>query len=316
MDKKIKYDWDFLTHFEFPKVTLLPSIKGDILNTVYLNWFTNDDQFPFFIQYGGHEEDTELHKHDNFTELVVVLNGNATHILNSETYFIKKGNVFVINGATPHAYKDPHEFKICNIMFRSEILRSAGPDLRSSNGFQALFVLEPYYRNNHSFQSRLSLSIPSMEHVSSIISIMINEYNDKLQGYQTMLISRFMELVVYLSRQYDSQENGTDSNLMHLANAISYIEDHYLEPLTLEEVAARSNISVRHLNRIFQSYYQTTPFSYLHRLRLERACMLLRQSGLPITKISYECGFNDSNYFTRQFTKAYGLSPKSYRLNQ
>jgi AraC family L-rhamnose operon regulatory protein RhaS len=294
----------------------LPSIRGDIMDSVYLNWFTNDEQFPFFIQYGGHEEDTSLHKHDDFTELVIVLNGNATHIVNSETYFIKKGNVFVINGPTFHAYQNPHEFKICNIMFRPEILRGAGPDLRTSNGFQALFVLEPFYRNIHSFQSGLSLSIPSTEHVASIISDMINEYNDKQHSYQTMLNSRFMELVVYLSRQYDSQENGTDSNLMHLANAISYIEDHYLEPLTLEEIAARSNISVRHLNRIFQSYYQTTPISYLQRLRLERARMLLRQSGLPITKISYDCGFNDSNYFTRQFTKAYGLSPKAFRLNQ
>ncbi|NIK71991.1 AraC family L-rhamnose operon regulatory protein RhaS [Paenibacillus sp. BK720] len=294
----------------------LPSIKGDIADSVYLNWFTKDKEFPFFIQYGGHNEDTGLHKHDDFTELVIVLNGNATHIVNSETYFIKKGNVFVINGPTFHAYQNPHEFKICNIMFRPEILRSAGPDLSNSNGFQALFVLEPFYRNIHSFQSGLSLSIPSLEHVSSIIAEMINEYNDKQQGYQTMLNSRFMELAVYLSRQYDNQENGTDSNLMHLANAVSYIEDRYLEPLTLEEIAARSNISVRHLNRIFQSYYQTTPISYLQRLRLERARMLLRQSGLPITKISYECGFNDSNYFTRKFSKTYGLSPKAFRQGQ
>lgn len=294
----------------------LPSIKGDIVDNVYLKWFTNDEQFPFYIQYGGHKEDTPLHKHDDFTELVIVLNGNATHIVNSETYFIKKGNVFVINGPTYHAYQNPHEFKICNIMFRSEIIRSAGPDLCTSNGFQALFVLEPFYRNIHSFQSGLCLSIPSMEHVASIIFDMINEYNNKHQGYQTMLISQFMELVVYLSRQYDNQENGTDSNLMHLANAISYIEDHYLEPLTLEDIAARSNISVRTLNRIFQSYYQTTPISYLQRLRLERARMLLRQSGHPITKISYDCGFNDSNYFTRQFSKIYGLSPKAFRLNQ
>ncbi|MGF7030876.1 AraC family L-rhamnose operon regulatory protein RhaS [Paenibacillus mucilaginosus] len=286
------------------------------MNTVYLNWFTNDKQFPFFIQHGGHEEDTNLHQHEDFTELVIVLNGNATHVVNSETYFIKKGDVFVINEATPHAYNNPHEFKICNIMFRPEILRSVGPDLKTSNGFQALFVLEPFYRNIHSFHSRLSLSIPSMEHVSSVISVMINEYNDKLQGFQTLIISRFMELVVYLSRQYDSQESGTDSNLMHLANALSYIEDHYLEPLTLEEIAARSNISVRHLNRIFQSYYQTTPISYLQRLRLERARTLLRQCGLPIMNISYECGFNDSNYFTRQFTKVYGLSPRAYRQNK
>ncbi|MEK4434186.1 helix-turn-helix domain-containing protein [Paenibacillus sp. FSL K6-2862] len=286
------------------------------MSSTYLNWFTSDLQFPFYIQYGGHEEDTELHQHVDFSELVIVLNGNATHVVHTEEYFIKKGNAFVINGSTPHAYRDPHDFKICNIMFRPEMLASIGPDLKKSNGFQALFVLEPYYRNIQSYPVKLALPIPSLEYVESLIAVMIEEYHGQLQGYQTMLLSRFTELVVYLSRHYDTQEKGMEGNhLMHLANAISYMEDHYLEPLTLEEIAGKSSISVRHLNRIFRSYYQMTPIAYMLTLRLERACSLLKHSGLTITQISYECGFNDSNYFTRQFRKAYGVSPKGYRQN-
>ncbi|MBE7681129.1 AraC family transcriptional regulator [Paenibacillus sp. P13VS] len=286
------------------------------MSSTYLNWFTSDLQFPFYIQYGGHEEDTELHQHVDFSELVIVLNGNATHVVHTEEYFIKKGNAFVINGSTPHAYRDPHDFKICNIMFRPEMLASIGPDLKKSNGYQALFVLEPYYRNIQSYPGKLALPIPSLEYVESLIAVMIEEYHGQLQGYQTMLLSRFTELVVYLSRHYDTQEKGMEGNhLMHLANAISYMEDHYLEPLTLEEIAGKSNISVRHLNRIFRSYYQMTPIAYMLTLRLERACSLLKHSSLTITQISYECGFNDSNYFTRQFRKAYGVSPKVYRQN-
>ncbi|MEC0123648.1 helix-turn-helix domain-containing protein [Paenibacillus pabuli] len=284
------------------------------MSNAYLRWFTSDQEFPFFIQYGGHDEDMELHRHVDFSELVIVLNGNATHIVNTEESFIKKGNVFVINGDTSHAYKDPTHFQICNIMFRPEMLASAGPDLRKSKGFQALFVLEPFYRNIHSYPSKMALAIPNLEYVESLISVMIEEYKSKQQGYQTMLISRFTEMVVYLSRHYDTQEKGIEgTSLMHLANAISYIEDHYLEPLTMEEIAGKSDISVRHLNRIFRSYYQMTPISYLQKLRLEKACYLLKHGNLSITEISYECGFNDSNYFTRQFTKAYGMSPKTYR---
>lgn len=286
------------------------------MSSAYLNWFTSDLQFPFYIQYGGHEEDTELHQHVDFSELVIVLNGNATHVVHTEEYFIKKGNAFVINGSTPHAYRDPHDFKICNIMFRPEMLASIGPDLKKSNGYQALFVLEPYYRNIQSYPGKLALPIPSLEYVESLIAVMIEEYHGQLQGYQTMLLSRFTELVVYLSRHYDTQEKGMEGNhLMHLANAISYMEDHYLEPLTLEGIASKSNISVRHLNWIFRSYYQMTPIAYMLTLRLERACSLLKHSSLTITQISYECGFNDSNYFTRQFRKAYGVSPKVYRQN-
>jgi AraC family L-rhamnose operon regulatory protein RhaS len=286
------------------------------LTNVYLNWFTMDEDFPFFIQYGGHEGDTSFHKHVDFSELVIVLNGNATHIVNNEESFIKKGNVFVINGGTPHAYKSPYEFKICNIMYKPEMLKSAGSDLRTLNGFQALFILEPFYRSINPYNSKLNMSIVSLEYVSSLISIMIKEYDEKIHGYKTMLASRFMELVVYLSRQYDHQEKGIDTSLMHLANAISYIEDHYLEQMTLEEIASKSDISVRHLNRIFRSYYLTTPIAYLQRLRLERACTLLKQTNLSITAISYQCGFNDSNYLTRQFKKTYGMSPKSFRNNQ
>ncbi|WP_408894259.1 helix-turn-helix domain-containing protein [Paenibacillus taichungensis] len=284
------------------------------MSNAYLNWFTANLEFPFYIQYGGHDEDTELHKHVDFSELVIVLNGNATHVVNTEEFFVKKGNVFVINGSTPHAYRDPHDFQICNIMFRPEMLASAGPDLRKSKGFQALFVLEPFYRNIHSYPSKMSLPISNLEYVESLISVMIEEYRSRQQGYQTMLISRFTEMVVYLSRHYETQEKGIEgTNLMHLANAISYIEDHYLEPLTLEEIAGKSNVSIRHLNRIFRSYYQMTPISYLQKLRLEKACYLLKQGNLSITEISYECGFNDSNYFTRKFTKMYGISPKTYR---
>jgi AraC-like DNA-binding protein len=284
------------------------------MNTVYLEWFTKDEQFPFFIQYGEHHEDLSLHKHIDFFELVIVLNGNATHIVNSHHSFIKKGNVFVINNETFHAYKDPHDFKICNIMFRPEILQSVGPDLRTSIGFQSLFVLEPFCRSIHSFNSNLSLSIPSLEYISSVISVMTDEYTSKRRGYQTLLTSKLMELIVLLSRQHESQERGADSYLRHLANAVSYMEDHYLEPLTLENIAEKSDISVRHLNRIFQSYFQTTPITYLQRLRLEHACSLLKQTRLPIMEISSKCGFSDSNYFTRQFTRIYGLSPKAYRM--
>lgn len=286
------------------------------MRSVHLNWFTADEDFNFFIQYGGHEEDMYIHKHVDFSELVIVLHGNATHIVNNEESFIKKGDVFVIDNTTSHGYKNPREFRICNIMYKPEMLTWAGSELRKSTGYQALFVLEPYYRNINHLLSKMSLAVSNLDDVSSHIAFMIEEFTNKLNGYQTILRARFLELVVYLSRQYENQDHQkSQHNLMHLANAISFIEDHYLEPLSREEIAARSNMSVRHLNRIFKAYYQTTPFAYLQRLRLEHACRLLRTTNQPISEIADKSGFNDSNYFTRQFTKTLGLSPKAYRNN-
>ena len=84
--------------------------------------------------------------------------------------------------------------------------------------------------------SKMSLPISSLDYVSSVVDFMIEEYANK-QGYQTILRSRFMELVVQLSRQYEKQErHGAQINLMHLAKAISYMEDNYLRPLPAKKL--------------------------------------------------------------------------------
>ena len=67
-----------------------------------LSAFLQDESFPFFIQYGIHKEPLYLHSHDNFSELVIVLSGSAEHIVDSERYRIRKGDVFVISDETEH----------------------------------------------------------------------------------------------------------------------------------------------------------------------------------------------------------------------
>ena len=61
---------------------------------MYLGYFTKDEEFPFFIQYGYHETPLDFHKHTDFLELVIVLSGSAMHhVNNDDAYFIKKGDI-------------------------------------------------------------------------------------------------------------------------------------------------------------------------------------------------------------------------------
>jgi AraC family L-rhamnose operon transcriptional activator RhaR/AraC family L-rhamnose operon regulatory protein RhaS len=282
---------------------------------MYLNYFTSDHSFPFNIQYGYHDCDLPEHFHYDFYELVIVLNGTATHIINSEESFIKKGDVFVFNEEVSHGYKDPQDFKIINIMYKPERMIDVGNDIKKSPGYQALFVLEPFYRKDHRFSNTLSLSISGLEYVAELGANIDEEYKGKRQGYQTMIYAYFMEMVVYLSRQYDIQTEHAQNNFIHLAKAVSFIEDHYLNSIKLEELADKASLSVRHFNRIFKENYRTTPIDYIIKLRLEHACFLLRKSESGITEIAAQSGFDDSNYFTRQFKKYFGITPKDYRKN-
>ncbi len=290
--------------------------KGVVfMEYMHLSYFTDDINFPFFIQYGTHDINLPAHCHKDFHELVIILSGTATHVLNSEEFFIKKGDVFIINEDTPHAYVDPHDFIIMNIMYRPDRLYEAGDDLKKSFGYQALFVLEPFYRKDHRFSNTLSLPVSSLEFLAEMGAEIRDEYINRAQGYQTMIYSRFMEMAVYLSRQYDIINKNSQNNFINLAKAVSFMEDNYLKPLKLEELADIANLSVRHFSRIFKENYKATPIDYIIKLRINHACFVLKKSKLSISEIALESGFDDSNYFTRQFKKTIGITPKQYRNN-
>jgi len=283
------------------------------METMHLNYFTLDINFPFFVQYGNHDDDMPEHYHADFHELVIVLSGTATHVINSEESFIKKGDVFVLNEETCHGYKDPQDFVIINIMFRPEKMIEVGDDLKKSSGYQALFVLEPFFRKDHRFSNTLSLPISSMEYAADLGASIIEEYKNKSQGYQTMIYSRFMEMIVFLSREYERHTKDSPNYFLNLARAVSFMEDNYLNVIKLEELAEIANLSVRHFSRIFKSTYNATPIDYIIKLRLNHACFMLKKNNLNISEIACESGFDDSNYFTRQFKKYIGITPREYR---
>ena len=104
--------------------------------------------------------------------------------------------------------------------------------------------------------------------------------------------------------------------LLRLGEALSHLERNIQNAVNLEELANIAHMSRRSFLRIFQSATGTSPLAWLIERRIERACGMLRHSDKRVTEIAFEVGFNDSNYFTRQFRKTTGLSPREYRLRQ
>ena len=66
------------------------------MNNMWLNYFTQDDSFPFFIEYGGHDDEMFMHGHEDFCELVIVMDGTADHVVQQERFHVRKGDVFVM----------------------------------------------------------------------------------------------------------------------------------------------------------------------------------------------------------------------------
>lgn len=95
--------------------------------------------------------------------------------------------------------------------------------------------------------------------------------------------------------------------------AISYIEAHYAEPLTLNSVAMQTNLSPAYLSTLFKKETGSSFSEYLTLCRMNAAKQLLRQTDEPVSLIAERTGYLDAKYFSKVFAKTFGISPQKYR---
>ena len=275
--------------------------------------FAGAERFPVHMQYGYHDRSLYLHSHEDFTELVIVLEGSAGHIVNNSCYSISKGDVFVISSGTGHSFLDPDRLRIVNIMFRPDEAFRSLFDLRQIPGFQLLFVLEPSIAGSDQFHSRLRLEGENFKAAVSLVDALMQEYTDKKSGWQDIVISGFIQLCVMLSRLYPEQITERGGSPLMLAKAAAYIEHNFTSQISIEKLAEISGYSQRQTVRLFKQIYGMTPSAYISQLRLKRAKEMLGSGSTSIAEVSWACGFDDQNYFSRFFRSHTGMTPTEYR---
>lgn len=280
-----------------------------------LDYFTTDKEFPFFIQYGGHNEDLGQHTHKNFTELSIVLDGSVEHIVDDETYTIKKGDVFVISNDTAHGFENPNNFRLCNIMFPPSFFKGDF-DIKNSPGFQALFVLEPELSRKSHFCSQLHLSVNDFLAVTEMLDEMLDEYESKREGYRSAFKADFLKLCITLSRLYSFDNIPERDSALNIAKAMAYIESNFTENITVSYLAKLSNYSERQFIRVFKETYNCRCTDYITRLRIKKARGLLKNSDISVSQVAVQSGFDDINYFSRVFKKYRGMTPTEYRKSK
>lgn len=105
-------------------------------------------------------------------------------------------------------------------------------------------------------------------------------------------------------------KNHGDSDILRVQN---WLEDHFAEPLLIDDLAQQFGFGVRNFKRRFKQATGYTPIAYLQTLRLEKAKHLLESTRMSLDTITYTVGYEDSNSFRRLFQQRVGLLPAAYR---
>lgn len=258
------------------------------------------------------QDDVAPHLHE-FSELVIITGGQGMHVTGGCEFPIQSGDVFAIVGATRHAYRNTRNLSLINILYDPAGLQIPEHDLHALPGHHVLFTLEPRYRSRHKFQSRLHLPPGELAQANAMVEHMEKELRERRSGFQYLATAGFMNLVGFLCRCYSGTRQPEARSLLRLGAVISHLEQHFHEPVAITTLVRLAGMSESSLRRAFRETTGYAPIDYLIRLRVARAACLLRTTDARISEIAWQTGFDDSNYFTRQFRAVTGQSPRAYR---
>ena len=103
------------------------------------------------------------------------------------------------------------------------------------------------------------------------------------------------------------------SGFAELAKALRFMQANYTETLRIEDIAKKVGLSVYQFEQRVQRLFQMSPLQLLHKLRLDEATRMLRETRLSLSEIALQTGWCDQSAFTRQFSRYTGMAPGKYR---
>lgn len=247
--------------------------------------------------------DVAKHWHQSM-ELLLVLQGEATVIVESETYLLKEGDIILIN---PHQIHETHGEDCTITMLQIRLSMFQGPDFHENAQFNCNSSL---YQNKERFSNLLRLFAQLIE-INSIASS-----QDRTSMLTISIAYNIMhELLLNFYIPEGQVPIHSTETLQRLKSITSYIEEHFSENITLKSMAEQQFLSSSYLSHFFEKNMNMTFSTYLSSVRLEHATRELLSTDHYIEDIAANNGFPNSRAFVTAFRKQYNMLPSQYRTN-
>lgn len=241
------------------------------------------------------------HSHE-FVELVYVQSGKGLHNTQGKSYAVSAGDLFILHTQDEHSLvplgqgEAQEKFRWVNCLFLPGFIDF---DL-------AIFPHGSTYVGTEGFET------------GYMFQAMVREYEHKAPGYLDVLRSYLRIILVRLARRLQEGEEDAQSYAGRKMNndlkkAIDYIHAHCQDKLSLTLLAAELGTSPSYIGRLFRELKDTSPMAYANHYRIERSCLLLQQTALPVQHIAEQLGIRDPKFFYRLFKRTMGMTPGEFR---
>ncbi len=272
----------------------------------------------------------ELHRHEYF-EMLFVVKGVLTNRFKGSEVEMHPGDVLLMKPYLLHVLNDAVKKQsrkafCCSFLPQAVDLSIASLDELKNSSSPNRYFFKPFMALVEDDVSAVHLTIdPEQRKVlSGLFEELRETTHDFSERGNALTRCRFLDLLEFLADQFDKSQGMSQKVHVEISLPVSryqsgmrktlnHIHDHFETPLKLKDMAAMSGASETYFCRLFKHETGMTFLNYLTGLRIEQACVRLRDSTDSALDICYRVGFNDYTHFGRQFKRHTGVSPADFR---
>ena len=244
--------------------------------------------------YGG-DWHSVPHTH-NHVELFFIVGGKGQFLIEDQAYAVNTNDLVIINPNVTHT-----EVSLSAQPLEYIVLGIEGIELATGANSDGQFCILDHFESAE-FSSCLRNILRETE-------LEQPGYEDVCQAYMEILIIRLMRNTA-LSVPTEPQ---TITGNRQCAAVRRYIDLHFKEPLTLEQLAEEAHMNKYYLAHAFKREYGVSPISYMISRRVEESKYLLAETDLSMSQIAQLLGFSSLSYFSQVFRRTQSLTPMEYR---
>ena len=238
-----------------------------------------------------------MHAHDDLVEIVLVRGGESRYFVGGMPYDARRGDLFIYNSRVVH--DEP-----------------SGPDRPVASFSLALGGLSvPGLRENALIPDDASPVCPltetqtvRLERLYDVLYSELTAGND--DGAHHLLMALLTLVQQFLAA---AAQDGSRGENVFAQRIKDYIDRHFAEDFSLQSMADALHVSPYYLAHVCKDVTGYSPLQYVLRRRIGEAQTLLITTELPVTRIAAQVGYDNPSHFNAQFSKAVGMSPRTFR---
>lgn len=257
-----------------------------------------------------------FHGHE-FIEMSYVHSGSCQHVFQTEAgqqeVRLEKGDLVIIPPGIRHKVAMFNDGVMMNILVNTATFRNIFLQDLVGNAMMFEFFSKIIWEGNQKSPILIHTG-EDLEIENTLVDLVIQyveEHPYSRQICNHLLGVWLLHIMPYCMNEMELYGEGVQERKL-VAAIIDYLQKNYLKA-SLESVVEEFHYSSTYINHYFKKYTGTTVLKQIQRLRIEKACELLRYSALGIEEIAERVGYQTTSYFIGQFKKQTGMTPLKYR---